>query len=474
MHDRAHVAWLERDRARYEELRAIAKRVPAQRRAAVAAPLPSVGDRRDIYYTFSGGCGDTTRVVRGRAIRVGTRSIIWEDSANVLQSGDDPMLAGYYERLGRIFDEDQYEAIRATFGDPLRRDAETDGDGRIHMVFTQRVNGTGAAAFVTACDQRPRSISRGSNHGEFFYGMVPTVAGSNLASTASVDGWFNFMARTVVHEVKHIASHAARVANDAPTFEQSWLEEGTARHAEEVWVRASLHRVPWKGNTGYGTAATNGLFCDFHPEDATCNAADPLRRPGFGMRRQFNEIRDKLLQPWNWSIYGDGAGQSGSVFYQTVWSLVRYTVDRYASSDAAFFTALTDATASGTANLSAVAGVPMDQLLGGWGLALYADDHPDLATPSADLQFPTWNLRAIYSGLNADPTWTSRWASPYPVQPVGLPFGAFSATQRGLRGGAHAYFELSGTQDAVQLLALRGLNGALPSPNLRIAIARLR
>ena len=147
------------------------------------------------------------------------------------------------------------------------------------------------------------------------------------------------------------------MANGAPTYEQSWLDEGTARHAEEVWVRDSVHRIPWKGNTGWGTAASNGLVCDFSPANTTCLAADTLRRPTYGMRRQFNEILPKLSAPWNWSPYGDGTGQSGAVFYNSTWSLVRYASDRYGTSDRQFLTALTQATLAGTANLAAVAGV---------------------------------------------------------------------------------------------------------------------
>jgi hypothetical protein len=442
--------------------------------ARAAVPLPAVGDIRSLYFTFSGGCADVSRIVRGRAIYVGTRAIIWEDSANVLQSSVDPALAGYYDRLGRIFDQDQYDVVRRTFADPLVRDAVTDADGRVHMVFTQRLNGTGAAAYVTSCDQFPTTTFAGSNFGQFFYGTVPTLTGSNLGSTSYPDGWFNFMARTVVHEVKHIASLSARVANNSPSYESGWLEEGTARHAEEVWVRSSLHNVPFKGNTGWGSAATNGLYCDFHPESATCNALDPLRRPSLGMRRPFNELREKLVQPWNWSIYGDGIGQSGSVFYQTVWSLVRYAIDRYGSSDEAFLTALTNATTTGLTNLSAVSGVPSDRLLGGWGLALFADDYPGLAAPSADIQYATWNFRSIYAALNADPSWSTRFNRPYMLQPAQLSFGAFTAQQLGMRGGAHTYFEISGEASTVQMLGVQAIGGGTASTALRVAITRLQ
>lgn len=471
--DRNHFAHLERQRLSFESLRASMRSKPALMRRASAAALPVVGDTRDFFFTFTNGCQDVSRPMGTKAVYVGTRAIIWEDTTNVLLSTANTDLAGYYRRLGQIFDQDQYDALKDTFGDPLVRDTSTDNDGRIHMVYSQKLNGSGAAAYVTSCDQFPRTIAAGSNFGEVFYGSVPTIAGSNVNSTSFPDGWFYFMGRTVVHEVKHIVSIATRVQNNAPG-ESSWLEEGTARHAEEIWVRKYLHKVPWKGNTGFGDASTNGIYCDFHPSDVNCNGADPFRRPSYGMRRQFNEIRDKLIAPWDWSPYGDGAGQTGSVFYQTAWSLVRYTIDRYAASDADFFKRLIGSSVSGTTNLAATAGVSLDQLIGGWGLALYADDYPGLTGASDDLKFQTWNLRNIYAGLNSSPSWSTRFPIAFPIVPIQYGFGTFSLVQLGMRGGAHSYVELSGASVPRQLIAIRGLSGAAIPTTVRVAITRLQ
>lgn len=472
--DRAHFAHLERNRADYLEGRRLMSRLPVQSRLPAAAVVPIAGDTRDFYMTFSTTCNDTTQKMHGKVLYVGSRAIVWEDSTNALLAANDPALAGYYQHLGAIFDLDQYDVIKTNFGDPLRRDAVTDNDGHINMVFSDRLNNTGAAAYVSSCDQYPTTVFKGSNFGQVFYGFTPTTKGSNLSSTLFPDGWFTFMGRTVVHEVKHIASLSARVATNAPVFEESWLEEGTARHAEELWVRQLLQKVAWKANTGFGTAATNGIFCDFHPENTTCNSADTLRRPSYGMRRHFNEIRNKLVQPWAWSIYGDGTGQTGSVFYQTTWSLVRYAIDRYGTSDASFLTTLTSSSGAGLANLASIAGVSSDQLIGLWTLSLYADDYPGLANPSPDIQFPTWNLRSIYAGLNTDLTWGSTYTTPFPIAPVALSFGSFASQRRNMRGGANAYFEIQGTSVGGQLLNVRAIGGGAASPNLRIAIARLQ
>ena len=472
-YERVHLQHMERDRREYDQLVARMRTMPRGASVRQARAADTVGGARAFFFTFSGGCQDVSRIMGSKAVFVGARSVIWEDTANTLQSSANTALAGFYERLGRIYEQDQHDAVAINFGDPLRRDAVTDNDGKLHMIFSQRLNGSGAAAYVTSCDQAPTTVSAGSNFGQFFYGNVPTVATLNLNSTASPDGWFAFMARTVVHEVKHVASLSARFAKSVP-YEQSWLEEGTARMAEEMWIRAALHNVAWKANTGFGSASTNGIFCDFHLTDATCNSADPLRRPGWGMRRQFNEIREKLIAPWNWSPYGDGTGQTGAVFYNSVWSLVRYAIDRYALSDAAFLTALTDSRTNGVTNLTTTAGVSLDQLIGGWGMALYTDDYPGLSQENRDLQIPTWNFRSIYAGLNASPSWSTRFNTPYPVRPEAFVFGRFRSVVPTLRGGAHAYFELSGAANASQAIKLQAVDGGPLSTNVRLAIVRLQ
>jgi hypothetical protein len=470
----AHTAHMAREAQRFQALRAEGAfdERPSTRRLAQVAP-PAVGTERTFYFNFN-SCSDSSQTFTARAIYSGAVAIIWEDTANVIRSTADAQLAGFYTRLGQVYDSDQHGVVRDAFGDPLRRDALTDNDGRIHMVFTQRLNGTGAAAYVTSCDMAARNTTSraASNGGELFYGRVPTQSGSNVNNTAFPDGWFAFMGRTVVHEVKHIASLSARIANNAP-FEAGWLEEGTARHAEELWARVALHRVPWKGNTGYGTAASNGLFCDFNLTNATCLGNDALRRPSWGMRRQLNEIRPKLAEPWAWSPYGDGTGQSGAIFYNTAWSLVRYAIDRFGTSEEAFLGALTQSTSTGMTNLATVAGVPQERLIGGWGLALVADDYPGLGTANADIQFATWNLRAIYAGLHADPAWTSTFPTAFPILPAQVSFGAFVGPRAGLRAGAHAYYELSGAGTRPQLLELRGLGATAASPLLRIALVRV-
>lgn len=463
--DAEHMRHMERQRNEYAALLA---RMPDANRLSVAreqqAEVPSVGDLRTFRYNYN-MCGSGAPQLQARAVYVGDKGVVWEDVTNTLQAAATPSLKAAYDRIGEIFDNELYYVVKENFADPLLRDAETDGDGLLHMLFTERLNGSGAAAYVAYCDQYPTSVWAGSNYNQMFYATVPVDASPNSSSTQYVNGWFYFMVRTVVHEVKHVASASARMKLNAASFEESWIEEGSARMAEEMWVRPYMHKTAWKGNAGWGSASTNGVYCDFFPDNATCNSGDPLRRPSYGMRRQFNEILPKLQQPYTWSPYGQATGQTGSVFYQTVWSLLRYTMDQYATTEAGFLQALTNTTSTGVANLTARAGVGIDQLITNWGMALYTDDYPGMPKTNLATQFQTWDLRSIYAGLND--VWSSRFTTPFPIVPLQATYEPFVATAS-MRSGGHAYFELIGGSSEPILIELEGTS------TTRLVILRLK
>jgi hypothetical protein len=427
---------------------------------------------------------------------------IYEDDATpaTLKSVNNATMAANYQKIGDQFNADMEPIVRNNFGDILRRDPVTDNNGVMIALFTPRINTSfsGVAGFVVSCDQFANNdttttpypsggpysgfnstgalASNGaSNHGEFFYAYQPVSDAAGYTGNTP-ESWYRTIRSTFIHESKHIASQAARVANGAPSYEASWLEEGTARHSEELWLRNAVDNVPWKGNTGFGSFDNPiNVYCDLRTSAPEC-LANP-RRPSVNMLRHFNPMytemfgqNARLLSP-----FGATASDNASYFYAISWSLVRYATDRYGASDAAFLTALTQSTTSGPTNLSQQAGVSIDQLLGGWSLSLAADDHPLLAAaPSPDIQFPTWNLRSIYAGLNTDPN-ASGFTLAYPLVPTQLSFGTFNPTAiTTLRGGGALWYEISGTQTAPQLLRVQGSAGAAIPSTVRVAVTRIQ
>src|SRR5690606_15807564 len=134
-YERAHIQHLERERQLYKEMVAsglVARTRNAPARFTVQA-VPQVGQSRNFAITYGLSCANTSRIAQTKAIYVGTRGIIWEDQNNPILAANDAALASYYERIGQMFDMDQYESVKNNFGDPLLRDSQLINEGRVHM-----------------------------------------------------------------------------------------------------------------------------------------------------------------------------------------------------------------------------------------------------------------------------------------------------------------------------------------------------
>ena len=403
----------------------------------------------------SGGSCDQYDEISTRTVYIGTRSIIREDVAAPLAGTMDD----YLRAIGREFDETMYPLLTEHFGNPLALDAQLDADQRLTMVFSKRVNDDGLAGFVVSCDFYPRSVSPSSNGGETFYAYVPTDPSTGYPpGLLTKDKWRRQVRATLIHEAKHITSFAERLSRDA-AFEESWLEEATAMHAEELWSRSSYGSV-WKGNTDYRSS----MYCDVRQTLTEC--AD---RP-YVMLSHFSLLYDYLASVETLTPLGRMSDTDYS-FYGSAWAFVRWVIDQHAASDASFLKPLTqDGMLTGLANVTARAGRPFSELLAGWSLAMAADDYPGLAVSSPLTTFPSWQTRDIFLALNRD---FQGFPRSVPLATRMVQFGAFG-TDVAIRGGTAAIFELSGVQTAPQLLELRTSTGGPPPENIRIAIVRVQ
>jgi IPT/TIG domain len=208
--------------------------------ASSAASL-NVGDvitMKAIYNSCNAGSN-----VQARVVYAGTRAVVLEDVAAPRARTMD----ADYRAIGDEFDRVQYPLLRDNIGDPLAMNGAMNGDGRVTMLFTRFVNDSvaGTAGYVSACNFYPKSTFAASNENEVFYARVATA-------TETPAEWRRAMRSTVIHEGKHLASFAERLVSNTP-FEESWLEESTARIAEELYSRTFTSGGSWKGNTGFAT-----------------------------------------------------------------------------------------------------------------------------------------------------------------------------------------------------------------------------
>lgn len=420
-------------------------------------------------------CGSPINI-GGRTAWVGQHAVILEDTASALNGA--PTLKGQldslYASIGQEFDTVMWPILITDFGNPLAMDQQLSRTGKIVMVFSARVNnmaGGLVAAFTASCDFFPASQAPSSNVGEYFYGIMPTSLATGYA-TGTRDSWLREMRATLIHETKHITSFGERLARSA-SYEELWLEEGLARHAEEQYARG-IYGVAWKANSNYQSST----FCDWRP--ASASAPQCAGRPLL-MLRHFDELYQYLQAPESRTPLGPMSA-SDATFYGTAWSVVRWMMDQYAPSEAAFLSALVQSNRSGIANLEArVSGHAWEEMLGEWALSLFADDYPGVAFTNPRLSLPSWNLRDQFAGLCSDRGPCTNPNNPSSLYPLAYPFvprptnfGTFSTTVTSLMAGSFTSWYLSGTQLATQLLDLRGANGGDPPGQLRVAILRVQ
>ncbi|HEX7942980.1 MAG TPA: hypothetical protein VF488_14300, partial [Gemmatimonadaceae bacterium] len=366
-----------------------AARTRASADVMAASALPDTGTRMFVrvpQLDTPDFCGDY-RTIQARVVYAGTHAIILEDVQAPLAG----LMDAEYRGVGDEFDRTTYGVIAANFGDPMAMDQTLGGPGRVTMVFSPAVNDMGPTGFVVSCDFYPAAAAASSNQREMFYAVVPTSSATGYQNFTK-DLWRHIIRSTIAHETKHIASMAEHLARQAPRLEESWLEEGTAMHAMELWAR-TVTTIKWKAASGYNSA----LYCDVRPDWPSCNGQP------YTMFDHFAYLHDFLTPSERHTPLGSTDPFDAS-FYGSVWWLVRCSVDQYAADEGAFLRALTqEPSLTGVANLSARTGRPWGDLVRDWSLAtLTSYLAPTLAPHDARLTTPSWNLRDVLEGMAKD------------------------------------------------------------------------
>ncbi len=461
----AHLAIMEASR------KALAERISASVMSELqVAPIGELTAVRVPNLDAANIC-TTYRSIQARTVYAGSRVYIVEDTATRL--GSTPLLAGQMDvaiqRLGAEIDNLVWPII-TRFGDPLVMDGRLDGNNRIVIALTPELNAMrGGAVFgaVVTCDFFARSQFAASNFGEMLYLQVPTLSG-DLDAAVAIRRWRHTVRGTVAHELKHVVSFAERIVRNLP-LEESWLEEATAQHAEELFTRA-LTSASATGDTEYATIRCEILAAR---GDGTCADTPALMKP------TFDGLWDFLSAPSARSPLGALTGGDFS-YYGSGWSLLRWAMDHSATAEATFTQQLTVNPQSGVANLEARAGRTWEQMLGRWSLALATDGRA--ATTSADptLRFPSWNLSSIFAGLCGDlgPCGTAiatdtRYSRAHPLQAL-APVGNFTLTVSELAPGGFQLVRVTpGAAGTRRFISLSATNGAPPPSTARLAILRV-
>ena len=448
---------------------ALGERLSADRRAAQAAsPLstrsyttaaaaPALGAVQTLRIPdldASGGFCSNYFEVQARVVYSGSRGVIFEDVASPLAGTMDDK----FESFGMEYDSLMHEVLTTSFGDPLVYDDYLDDDDRVHMLFSPKVNEMerGVAGFVVSGDLFPRSQCAASDFREIFYGRVPMDAGEDFYEGYTANRWSWLMRATVIHEVKHITSFAHRLANNASTWEESWLEESTARISEELWARSHFGSVQ-NGNTGYDAT----IYCEVRP--TTCG------KP-YAMAKHFDAVGEYYHSTRTLTPLGR-ANSADWTFYGSGWLFVRWAIDHSGMAEADVLAGLINATSlQGLANIEAVTGRAREDLLTEWSLAIALDDHPTAAGAPDTGAFPSWDTRDIFAGYNGD--FPSSYPSLFPLTTRQLAGGTWDSEVPLLRGGSSYIYEIDAA--AGQLVELLSATGGTAPSSLTLGIARIQ
>lgn len=455
----AHSRFMERDLQRIQRAKFGPSRNAAptgsrfRSRFNVNQSIGSYSTMKFLGTTQSGG--DTVITISTRTVYAGSRALILEDASAPLAGQMD----SYYQKLGNEFESVMYPILTSNFGDPLAMDANLSGAGRVTMLFTPMVAkyDPGAQAFVTVCDFLTPADCPASNLTEVFYSDVPTRLTTTDGSDPNYDertpaGWYNGIRGTLIHETKHITALAEKFSRSShPLLEESWLEEGTAQIASELYARTISH-VTWKGNAGYDPAMRCEIFL--------CSGY------GFTMWDHFT---------WLYQ-YESSANTSSPIYpgwydgtiYGSAWLLTRWAADTYASNEADFFkTIVQQTTVNGMDNLEARTGQPWSQMLGRWALSLAADHYNGATYATPD--FLSWNTRSVFSGMI--PYLPGAEAS-YPLY---MPQYGGNASLKGTvaTGSASFYDFVFGSKASINIRATATTDLPNTTP-LRLAIIRMQ
>ena len=439
--------------------RALTSQIAAPGGASLSlTPVPlTVGQNASVNFNYNTCTTGQSPIVTARVVYVGPKTVVLEDNASTLAGKIDADMV----TLAKEFEDVSYP-ILLNFGDPLAYDAQTDNNGKIVMLFTPRVNNQAAnlLGFVQSCDFYPSTIAsvNASNMAEIFYARAVTDTSPTSTSLNGRPQWKRLMPSTLIHEAKHIIANAERNATPILTHnEESWLEEGTAQLASELFGRA-VHGNSWRSNSSYFGV----IDCEVRPSNPTCNGASYI------MGNHFGFLSDYLEDFENHSIFGGGGDNT---IYGSAWMFSRWLVDTYGgTNESAFLKKLIMSfEAFGVDNVTAATGKTWAELLSSFTLMLAADDVAGMSAPFIE---HSWNLPGIWAGYNSD------FPNSAPLVPLTTrtsAFGSvFNASSNSLRGGGAVLIRLGGGGATPQMLELRGAGGTALPVNSNVGMAILR
>lgn len=343
--------------------------------------VPSVGDLWSLNVARSCNGAPDIRTARVRTIT--PSAVIVADTLNPPGG----FTTAQYDSIGIEYDTIAAPVLTANFGTPT----DVDSNGRVVIFFTRAVNELSPPAssqyemgYFENRDLFSSASCERSNEGEIIYMMTPDPTGSVNSNVRTVSLVRGNAVRTLAHETQHLINASRRIYITDSPLEESWLDEGLSRIAEELLFY----------RTSFGLEPRSNIVVS----DLTIGPNAGRRVTAYNTYANTNigYLRGWLQRPDTTSAFQTTTSLSAQ---GALWAFLRYSADRSGGSEQAFWTSLVDGGLTGRANLQAAFGgdAPNDWLRD-FTAAMYADDA--VAGVPAILTNPSWSFRSLFATLN--------------------------------------------------------------------------
>jgi hypothetical protein len=334
------------------------------------------------------------------------------------------------------FDLVTYPTDAAYFNTPT--DVDNNG-GRIIMLFTGQINkltppnttGGFVGGFFFAGDFFPvvgtpqAQACPQSNEAEIFYLLAPDPTGqfNNIRTTSSVRQGTR---GTIAHEFQHMINAGNRFQNPlVSNFESTWLDEALSHFAEDAVGRVQR---------GFGDLQAL-TFADVLPCNI-CSQRDDFNAFFF---QNLARLSDWMDHPDQFSPISNLADTSLAV-RGGAWALVRFAADNYSNGlPRTLMHQLSIGPDTGVKNFSAATKAPIDTLVKGWLVSMYAD-HLGITGLDAKYQYRSYNFRSVMPPVAKVVLSQSVATYPLRIQSIGSGSDNISAINR---SGTGSYFRLT-------------------------------
>lgn len=303
---------------------------PGRGRVGGLAAAQVVGDSRDFFavnrnedidFEDPDHFDEVTATLRF----LGDHTEIWVDDRTPAENMPEDLL----QTIGERFDDEIYPTDRAAFGE----ESDIDGNGRVLILLTPTVNALNTQAtvdqdlvvlgfFFGADLFTPADGAPFSNQGEIFYAVVPDPTMQFSPAEIPIEDVDDDLSGIFAHEFEHMISANQHLLVRSGMFEETWLDEGLAHHAE------TLNGFPIQNRL------RSALFLDQPEVTSLVGGDDSLERRG------------------------------------AAWLFVQYLVDRFGEE---ILGALVQTRLIGTVNVEAATDGSMPQLFHEWTSALFLD-----------------------------------------------------------------------------------------------------